>query len=97
MNSLFDIFNILTSLIDLAVFLNPSLGSLYLSLQVVFSESPTSFHHSALMPIIHGALRRIVKWRPIERQSEGKSVGYFVLDNISVNSEVSRFGVVIII
>ena len=90
----FEIFNILTSLIDLTVSLNLSLESPYLLLRVVFSESPTSFRRSALMPITLGVLRRTAKWKPIERQSEGKSVGYFVPDNINANSEVSQFGVV---
>jgi hypothetical protein len=90
----FDVFNILTSLIDLAVSLKQSLGSLYLSPQVVFSMSPTSFHHSALMPIILGVLQRTAKWRPIKRESKGKSIGYFVLDSINANSEVNLFYIV---
>ena len=88
------IFNILTSLIDLTISLKPSLESPYLLLRVVFSESPTLFHRSALMPITLSVLWRTAKWKPIERQSEGKSVGYFVPDDINVNSEVSQFSVV---
>ena len=43
------------------------------------------------MLVTLGVLRRIVKWRAIERQLEGKSSGYFALDNINGISEVGYF------
>ena len=83
--------------IDLAVSLRPSLGSQFLLLLVVFSGSTTLFHRSVPMPVTLGVLQRIVRWRPIERWSEGKSAGYFALGNISANSEVGHFSGIFLI